>query len=476
MSYNIKNFAQTVTYTVNDSTANTNAVSLTLLGKSLPNYGTYFNQNFVWLMENFSSDSANPPPYPVQGQLWWDSSYKFLNVYNGTTWNTVYGNLAAINVNGAVTASSLTATNISGTITTNAQPYITSVGNITSSGTISANQVQAGTLGNSGALLTGWLTTAAQPNVTSLGTLTSLTSSGTISAASLNAGTIGNSGATFSGASGTLTGSLNANAYTANSMYAGTIGNTGATFRGASGTITGTFNANAVTANAVYAGTIGNTSAAITGASGSFTAGISGNTFTGGAVYAGTIGNTGAILTGTLSTPAQTNITSLGTLTGLTMSGAIVPSSNASVNLGGSSSQYWNNVYAVNFQGTSTTAKYADLAEKYTLDQDYPIGTVVMIGGDAEATQHDGRSVRALGSVSANPAYKMNDGLENGTYIALKGRVPVRVIGPVSKGQSLRGGPSGLAIAEEYSSSYTFAIAMETVSDIVETTIEAVIL
>jgi hypothetical protein len=58
----------------------------------------------------------------------------------------------------------------------------------------------------------------------------------------------------------------------------------------------------------------------------------------------------------------------------------------------------------------------------------------------------------------------------------LKGRVPVRVIGPVLKGQSLRGGPSGLAIAEEHSTAYTFAIAMETVSDIVETTIEAVIL
>ena len=186
MTYSIKNFAQTVTYTVNDSTANTNAVSLTLLGKSLPNYGTYFNQNFVWLMENFSSDSANPPPYAVQGQLWWDNTYKFMNVYDGSTWKTIYGNLANLNVNSTITTSNLTATNISGLITTNAQPYITS-----------------------------------------FGTLSSLSVSGTISAP-----TFGNAGATFSGASGTLTGTLNANIYTANSVYAGTIGNTSANLVG----------------------------------------------------------------------------------------------------------------------------------------------------------------------------------------------------------------------------------------------------
>jgi hypothetical protein len=40
-------------------------------------------------------------------------------------------------------------------------------------------------------------------------------------------------------------------------------------------------------------------------------------------VQAATIGNSGAILTGTLSTAAQTNITSLGTLTGLTLSGTL---------------------------------------------------------------------------------------------------------------------------------------------------------
>jgi len=100
MSYTIKNSAQTVTYTVNDGTANTNAISLTLIGKSLANYGTALNENFVYLLENFSNTSSNPPAYPVQGQLWWDSTYKFLNVYDNSAWKTVYGNLETLNVNG----------------------------------------------------------------------------------------------------------------------------------------------------------------------------------------------------------------------------------------------------------------------------------------------------------------------------------------------------------------------------------------
>ena len=177
-----------------------------------------------------------------------------------------------------------------------------------------------------------------------------------------------------------------------------------------------------------------------------------------------------------MSTAAQTNITSLGTLTGLTVSGSIVPSANASTNLGGSSNQYFNNIYGINFLGTSTTAQYADLAEKYLPDAEYAVGTVMMIGGMAEVKQHDGRKIRALGVISDKPAYKMNDGLEGGVYIALKGRVPVRVIGPVTKGQSLFGTSLGLAMAIDESTSTTFAIALENFAENTVGVVEAVIL
>jgi len=164
------------------------------------------------------------------------------------------------------------------------------------------------------------------------------------------------------------------------------------------------------------------------------------------------------------------------TFTGGTITSAIVPSSNASINIGGTSSQYFNNIYAVNFLGTSTTAKYADLAEKYLPDADYEVGTVMMVGGSAEITQHSGAKVRAIGVISAYPAYKMNSDLDGGVYVALKGRVPVKVIGPVTKGQALIGTAHGLAVAQTDDSQWMFAIALEDFNTSSVGLVEAVIL
>jgi len=162
-------------------------------------------------------------------------------------------------------------------------------------------------------------------------------------------------------------------------------------------------------------------------------------------------------------------------LTGLTSSAAIIPSSNNSITLGNATA-YWSTVYGVSFIGTSTTAQYADLAEKYLPDADYEIGTVMMVGGSAEVTQHDGRKVRAIGVISEYPAYKMNADQENGVYVALKGRVPVKVIGPVEKGQALIGTTHGLAVAQTDDSQWMFGIALENHPDKTIKLIEAVIL
>jgi len=110
------------------------------------------------------------------------------------------------------------------------------------------------------------------------------------------------------------------------------------------------------------------------------------------------------------------------------------------------------------FIGTATSAQYADLAEKYLADQEYPSGTVVCVGGDAEVTAvQDGDF--AIGVVSTNPAYMMNSELEGGTYIALKGRVPVLISGPVNKKDTIVAGANGTGIA---GSGAVFAIALET--------------
>jgi len=117
-------------------------------------------------------------------------------------------------------------------------------------------------------------------------------------------------------------------------------------------------------------------------------------------------------------------------------SGNMYPGANNAQTLG-STTANWSTVYAVTFSGTSTTAKYADLAEKYIADCDLLPGDVVVFGGLHEITKttisHDDR---IAGIVSTNPAYLMNSDAA-GYPIGLQGRLPCRVLGPINKGQSL---------------------------------------
>ena len=84
--------------------------------------------------------------------------------------------------------------------------------------------------------------------------------------------------------------------------------------------------------------------------------------------------------------------------------------------------------------GTASSAKYADLAERYTTDEDYEEGTVLVFGGDEEVTQCTNKfDKRIAGVVSTDPAYLMNSELEGAT-VALVGRVPCKVIGEIRKG------------------------------------------
>jgi len=86
---------------------------------------------------------------------------------------------------------------------------------------------------------------------------------------------------------------------------------------------------------------------------------------------------------------------------------------------------------------TATTARYADLAERYTADADYEPGTVVELGGEYEVTQTQrARSTAIAGIVSTDPAYLMNSDSE-GISVALIGRVPCKVVGKVRKGDML---------------------------------------
>jgi hypothetical protein len=125
--------------------------------------------------------------------------------------------------------------------------------------------------------------------------------------------------------------------------------------------------------------------------------------------------------------------------------------------------------------GTSTSARYADLAEKYTTDQGYDPGTVIVVAsaGDAEGTASYTTGQRVLGVVSTNPAFIMNDELD-GQAIALRGRVPVKVIGPIRKGQPLICNQDGKGIYGDTNNS--FAISLETNEDPSVKLVECVIL
>jgi len=120
-------------------------------------------------------------------------------------------------------------------------------------------------------------------------------------------------------------------------------------------------------------------------------------------------------------------------LAGGTMSGDIA--------MGGNDITGGGDATFTNFNGQATTAKYADLAERYAADAVYEEGTVVSFGGNMEVTaSHGYGSMKIAGVVSMKPAFAMNeDAGSNDThpYVALQGRVPCKVMGDVSKGDIL---------------------------------------
>lgn len=144
-----------------------------------------------------------------------------------------------------------------------------------------------------------------------------------------------------------------------------------------------------------------------------------------------------------VSTPSSMgNLTIGGNLTvSGTVNSGLNPYANNTYNLGTTTAN-WATVYAVTFSGTSTTAKYADLAENYEADCELTPGDVVVFGGFKEITiANQSHDTRVAGVVSTQPAYLMNSA-NPGYPVALTGRVPCMVQGPVDKGD--------LLVASEY--------------------------
>jgi hypothetical protein len=153
-----------------------------------------------------------------------------------------------------------------------------------------------------------------------------------------------------------------------------------------------------------------------------------------------------------------------------------LPTSNTSVNIG--STGMWFNT----FYGVSVQAQYADLAERFETDQPYDPGTVVALGGIKEITAAvDDLSEDVFGVISTRAAYLMNGAAgsdETHPPVAVNGRVPVRVIGRVRKGDRLVSAGNGLARAgakNELSPFNVIGRSLQDKTDTGEGTIEAIV-
>jgi hypothetical protein len=391
-----------------------------------------------------------------------------------------------------------------GTLTALTVTGSTTSGNLLTGGLISATgQVTGSQFNGSGAGLTsipggnvtgtvanatfatsaGTVTTAAQPNITSVGILSSLSVSGNIDGGNLRtAGLISATGQiTGSGlavGSGSITGG--------NITVGGAISASG--LISSAGNITGVGNitgGNILTAGQVSAAGNVNTASGVS-ATGNITGGnlrtaglisatgnITGGNILGGAnvnatTHTGTtVSVTGNITGGNILGGANVNAT---THTGTTVSvtgnidgGNLRTAGLLSVNSGnvtsavivnagangvgniGSTTNYFGNAHV-----TALRALYADLAENYAADADYEPGTVLSFGGSQEVTISSvTNDTNVAGVVSSAPATVMNSGIDaaHTATLALIGRVPTRVIGPVAKGAMMVSAGNGYAMA-----------------------------
>ena len=142
----------------------------------------------------------------------------------------------------------------------------------------------------------------------------------------------------------------------------------------------------------------------------------------------------------------------------------------------------FSNVYAVTFNGLATEASYADLAERFEADAFLAPGTIVMLGGAKEiAKVNEELSDDIFGVISEHPGFLMNAKAgtdESHPPVAMSGRVPVRVVGEVRKGDRLVSAGNGVARAAEKSELTSFNVIGRSLEDkftTAEGTVEAIV-
>ena len=451
MAYQIDRYNRSLLTIVEDGTID-QTTDLRFIGKNFAGYGEIHNENFLYLLENFSNASA--PPKPLSGQVWFDNAKSKLKFYDGTSWRTAGGSEVSGSQPTGLTEGDFWWDNA------NDQLYVFN----------GAAFVLVGPQATGGAGVTQLVSrTVSDTNNISRSVIVAFVNDNPVMVLSSTEFSILNqAGNTIQGFDFIKKGLTLKNTDT-EGKTAGSIDDESFRFWGTASnadmlngipaseflTDTSPVFSNQIVANDGL--TVGTTLALEQGNSN--TNGILRNGVPSGKIQfwatnvGGTAVNSISVSSGALE-PAADSQFDLGTpslkfktVYADSFEGGGIEQANklqvsAGVYVSASVATLPNTIavrdsneviFAKEFNGTATSAEYADLAEKYTTDKTYPVGTIMCVGGDKETTAASSSDV-VIGVVSENPAYLMNATSE-GQALALKGRVPVRVTGTVSKGQ-----------------------------------------
>ena len=499
MAYSIDRYNGTTLTVVEDGTID-NTLDIKLIGKNYAGYGEVQNENFLHLLEHFSSAGPEGPPRRISGQIWFDSSTKKLKFYDNTKWRTTGGAEIGPTAPTGLTQGDFWWDTANDQLHSwNGSSFIL-VGpqGVSGSGTtqMKSRSVRA-TSGTGGALVpiiqavvddsTIYIISKESFVIDDAVLGNSIAGFGIIKAGITLADTNNEAGITTSATEvfhGTATNALALGGVTAED-FLGILdfdftpatnpvlfNNDGFTVGGTSGAGVDTLRVNITSSNPVFKSATSLMSFQTTSGTVKTPLTLSANNILPGTDSVSNIGSASfkyaTIYATSFNGPAtQADTLNVGGMYRSATANAVVHTVAARDNLG--------DLTANIFHGVATSAQYADLAEKYLADAEYETGTVVVVGGEKEVTASSWGK-RAVGVVSANPAFMMNKDLEGGTYIALKGRVPVKVIGSVRKGDNLIAANNGCASVAVHHSNDVFAIALESSDDTSVKLVEAIVL
>ena len=472
MPYSVTTTAGAAVATIADGTVDTTSTSLTLIGKNYAGYGIFLNENSIKVLENFSN--STPPNAPLTGQLWYDNVNDILKVYNSASniWKPISSSIAQ----GTAPAALISVTGDIWWDTVNAQlkiwsgaawitigPSYTSTAGTSGPITQTILDVSSGShvvvifyISNQAiAILSKDSTFTPQtaiPGFTTIVPGLNLISQATLTGAQFTGAT---SGATTLGGYGASYFMSNTAPFTTG--YALTV-NGGLT-------VNSDLVLNAGGATALIQETTLNKNIQIQLNSNGVESPIV------------TYNATNLTTTFANSVVIPNTITAANVL----VSANVLPTASGTVSIGSSTMQFAN-VWATYLRGTAIQANYADLAERFEADVPMVPGTVVELGGLKEITAAvQDLSEKVFGVISTLPGFLLNGNAGDDVShppVAVNGRVPVRVIGTVNKGDRLVSAGNGLARAALRSEMTAFnvigrALEDKTTSD--EGTVEAIV-